>query len=312
MHDAMRVVARANSFHPVQEYLHGLIWDGETRLNGWLTKYLGAEMTPYTCGIGKMFLISMVARILTPGCQSDYMLILEGPQGKQKSSACRALAGEWFSDALPPDVNHKDASLHLLGKWLIEASEMHAMSKADSAALKAFITRRVERYRPPYGRLEVIEPRQCLFIGTTNKETYLRDETGGRQFWPVKCGTIDVEALRRDRDQLLGEAANAYRAGVPWWPDHEFEQTHIAVEQEDRFEVDMWEDTIAAYVRDKNNVTIGEVGRCALNIERARLGTAEQRRISSALERLQWKRGKRSGQDGRRSWVRRALPPPPA
>jgi len=284
-------------FHPVRDYLGALQWDGTRRLPTFLAAYFGAEPTPYTRAVGQMFLIAMTARIFKPGCQADYMLILEGPQGDLKSTACRILGGPYFSDHMPDLAEGKDVSQHIRDKWLIEVSEMHAMGRAEASQLKAFLTRQIEIYRPSYGRApNVSEPRQCVFIGTTNKAAYLRDETGGRRFWPVITGTIDVAALARDRDQLFAEATHQFRAGAPWWPDKQFEIEHIRPEQDDRFEADPWENPIEEFLNegDQTRVTISQIAG-ALGIETKKLGTADQRRIMATLDRLSWRRGKRTG-----------------
>lgn len=222
MHQAAELVAVKHSFHPVRNYLNALAWDGTPRLDTWLSYYLGVERLnakapiggDYVDAIGRMFLISAVARIFEPGCQCDYALVLEGEQGNLKSSACTVLGGPWFSDHLPDlHANEKDVSQHLNGKWIIEIPELSALLKADAAAIKSFISRRVERYRRSYGRRDMFEPRQCIFIGTTNEATYLRDPTGGRRFWPVKVLSVDLAALRHDRDQLWVEAVHRYRQG---------------------------------------------------------------------------------------------------
>ena len=306
-HQAIDVRAYDCRFHPVRDYLNGLHWDGTPRLKQFFSCYFGAEDTPYPKQIGAMFLISMVARIFNPGCKADHLPVIEGLQGTLKSTACRILGGDWYSDNLPDIGAGKDVSQHLRGKWLIEVSEMHAMSRAESALLKSFITRDTERYRPSYGRREVVEPRQCVFIGTTNKATYLRDETGGRRFWPIKTGTIDVDALRTDRDQLFAEAVVEYRAGTQWWPDRKFETEHIQSEQAERYEADAWEEKIGEYLKNKSKVTIGEVAQEALFFQTPRLGTAEQRRIAAAMERLGWQRERQDGKtdwQGKRWWVK--------
>jgi predicted P-loop ATPase len=303
-HQAIDLVAREHAFHPVRAYLDGLTWDGTRRIHMWLSYYLGAEPSAYTTEIGRLFLIAMVARIMKPGVKADYMIVLEGEQGAGKSTACRILAGEWFSDSLPA-LHNGDAvriSMHLRGKWLIEIAELSSVGKAETGALKAFLTQPEERYTPKYGRNEVIEPRQCLFIGTTNQSEYLRDETGGRRFWPVKTGRIDTEALEHDRDQLFAEAMEAFRAGDKWWPDSDFERKHIAPEQEARFVADAWEEPISQYLlKYPYYITVFKVAQEALFLPEGRIGTADQRRITAIFERLGWKLGKRTA--AARYWV---------
>lgn len=154
------------------------------------------------------------------------------------------------------------------------------------------MTRTTERYRPPYGRNEVIEPRQCVFIGTTNKNTYLRDETGGRRFWPVRAGKINLEALTADRDQLFAEAVHLFRNGEHWWPDRKFEAKYIAGEQAARYEGDAWEEIILPHLESRNRVSVSEVAKDMLGMKAERIGTADQRRIANILEGLGWQRGR--------------------
>jgi predicted P-loop ATPase len=299
--DAIGARAVENSYHPVRDYLDRLAWDGQKHAAVWLHTRLGADHTDYTSAIGSMFLVSMAARVYEPGCKSDHMLVLEGSQGSLKSSACAVLGGPWFSDALPDVAGGKDVSQHLRGKWLIEVSEMHAMGRAETTLLKSFITRQIERYRPSYGRFEVEEPRQCVFVGTTNREAYLKDESGGRRFWPVKCGVIDIDGLTEDRDQLFAEAVHLYRLGEPWWPDRAFEQQHIRQQQEERYEADAWEDLIKDYVATQAKVTIGQIAQHALFFDKSKIGTADQRRIAAILELLGWHRLPKDWQ-GKRFW----------
>ena len=304
VHQAVDLRARELSFHPVRDFLDELEWDGHPRLNDWLETYCGVTSSPYAQAIGRMFVTGMCARVFEPGCKMDYMPVLEGPQGCGKSTVCRILGGDYCSDALPDITSGKDVSQHLRGKWVVELAELSALGKAEAAALKAFLSRQVERYRPPYGRLEVMQPRQCCFIGTTNKTAYLRDETGGRRFWPVKVGKIELDALARDRDQLFAEAMRLYRGGIQWWPDGQFEREHILKEQEFRFEADVWEESIRDFLETQEAVLVGGVARGALGLPTGRIGRSDENRIVAILERLGWERQRKDSR-GNSPWRRR-------
>jgi predicted P-loop ATPase len=303
IHAAIDLRAAECAYHPVRDYLTSLRWDGTPRLDTWLAAYLGVDNTPYAAGIGRMFMVAMVARIVHPGCKADYMLVLEGPQGARKSTACAILGGNWFSDSLPDIRSGKDVPQHIRDKWLIEVPELSALEKSEANALKAFLTRQVEQYRPSYGRREVVEPRQCMFIGTTNKTAYLRDETGGRRFWPVKVGDIDTDALKRDRDQLFAEAVHLFQAGAAWWPDGAFEAEHIRPQQDARREPDAWESAIVDWVSVQDRVLLQDVACGALALDLKSIGTSVHHRITAILREQGWERGPR-GTGGKRWWTR--------
>jgi predicted P-loop ATPase len=291
---AVELRARDRRYHPIRERLQTIEWDGEPRKATWLKVYMGASgPEEYLTAIGSMFLVAMVARIMDPGCKCDYMLVLEGEQGARKSEACRILAGDaYFSDDLG-DIGNKDAKQHLRGKWIVEESELANFSRATTETLKAFLSRTHEKYRPPYAKAQVDEPRQCVIVGTTNKGDWNKDDTGARRFWPVKVvGRIDIEALKRDRDQLLAEAVHAYRMGEQWWPDPDFELQFIKPEQEARRSIDAWEPVIADWLatRQGEKVAVLEVAFGALFMERARCGTADQGRIKACMTLVGWKK----------------------
>lgn len=292
--DAVQLRAEQDRFHPVRNYLDSLEWDGEKRIYGWLGTYLGVEGCAYSDKIGEMFLISLVARIYVPGCKSDHMLILEGPQGSLKSSVCRALGGDWFSDNLPDlsGGDHVRLSMHIRGKWLIEIAELSSFSNAETKRLKAFLTQQEENYTPKYGRNEVFERRQCGFVGTTNETAYLKDDTGGRRFWPVKIGRILLEKLIEDRDQLFAEAVHMFRAGADHYPTKEFEAQHITPEQAARYEEDPWQQEVDTWIRRESvtSATVNEVLRGAIGMNAEKFGTRETRRVSAILQRMGWVR----------------------
>lgn len=284
---AVHAVARRNSFDPLQDYLKSLTWDGTPRISEWLATYCGAESTDYTREAGRRWLISAIARAFKPGCKADHMLVLEGEQGARKSSALAALAGpEWFSDALPP-MNTKDASSYLRGRWIVEVAELEAMRR-EMDAVKAFISRQVESYRPAYGREEVDEPRRCIFAGTTNKDAWLRDETGGRRFWPVRVGTIDLDAIKRDRGQLWAEAVAAYRTGEDWWMQGDVE-AEARKQQGARMADDPWTEDVAAATEGRTEISIREVlGN--IGIMPSELKREHSDRVAGLLKRQGWQR----------------------
>jgi predicted P-loop ATPase len=304
VHQAVDARAQECRVHPVRDWLESLTWDGVPRVSAWLTTYLGATAITYSERVGMMALIAMVARVMDPGCKVDHMLVLEGPQGVGKSTVCKILGGAYFSDTMPPVNGNKDAYIHLAGKWIIETPELYALENADGEKLKAFLSGTTDRFRPPYGRKEVKQPRQCVFIGTTNQNTYLKDPTGGRRFWPVRVGKIDMTALQADRDQLFAEAVMLYQAGASWHPDPAFEKQYIVPEQEDRFETDPWEPTIKEYLAtaQPEKVYLSMLFE-TLHIEPSARVRTKQNRLTAILCRLGWQRHQKKDSKGNVWWA---------
>jgi predicted P-loop ATPase len=253
-------VAEKNSFDRLREYLDGLEWDGTSRVATWMTDLLGVEAGRYSEIIGKRFLISAVARGMQPGVKVDTMPIIEGPQGLQKSTALRVLFGaEFFTDELS-DIGSKDALMELQGVWGMEVAEMHRFNASETNAVKKFLSRQTDRYRPPYGRTVIEVPRRVVIAGTINPEgnPYLKDPTGARRFWPVAATRIDIDGLARARDQLWAEAKSLWLAGTPHWVQAD-EIVTVEGEQSRRTDVDVWSQKIARIVKGLDAVSLPDV-----------------------------------------------------
>ena len=286
----VQTVARDRSVNPLRDWLEGLVWDGVHRVDSWLHTYFGVDCSDlqtshYVSAVGRFWLISAAARALRPGCQVDHMLVLEGEQGLRKSTALSALAGaEYFSDnTLDPES--KDSQLQCLSSWIIEWGELDALRKSDVTALKAFITRKTEKFRRPYGHHIEEVKRYCVFAGSTNRSDYLKDETGNRRFWPVKCTAADVEGITRDRDQLWAEAVFLFKFGEKWWPASETLIAEMTAQQAERMDGDVWHAKTAEFVEGLDRVTIVQV-LTEIGVELGRMGQLEKNRVGKCLRAL--------------------------
>ena len=227
--DFVKLIAHQNEYHPVSDYLDALKWDGVDRVGG-LAQALG-QTDIFTHTILRKFLVSCVVRPLewnnyghNVNWKIDTVLILKGSQGKRKSSFFKALCtdDEWFSDSLPSiTAERKDASMHMLGKWIVEQAEFEGhVARSSVENMKAFITREREIFRKPYGRAEINMRRPSVLVGTTNSSSFLNDPTGDRRFWVLEIPEsthIDLRWVHQNRDQIWAQAVDMYRKGITWW-----------------------------------------------------------------------------------------------
>jgi putative DNA primase/helicase len=296
---ALAIAIDDNRFHPVRNYLDSQKWDGQPRLDKWLTFYLGVNaIENYTGLVGRCWMISAVARIYEPGCTAKYCLLLEGDQDLGKSTALEVLGGEWYTDDIA-ELGTKDSAMQAGNAWIVELSELDSVRKAHIAAVKAFISRKVDRFRKPFGRNIIDQDRQCVMAGSINPGTeYFVDDTGNVRFWPVFCVSIDIAALRRDRDQLWAEAVHRYKSGEKWWLEDEAAIEAAKEEQDARTHVDSWTSTVQKYLDERPSitaVTTSQILKLALFIDTKDHDKARQSRVGIIMRRhIKW-RGRKSG-----------------
>jgi putative DNA primase/helicase len=304
----VQMAARENKHHPIIERLRAVEWDGIERMETWMVDCLGAVDRPYVRMISRFFIMGMVARVIRPGCKFDYMVIFQGLQGLGKSTAFKALAAPYFMDT-PFRIGDKDSYLSLQGVWLVEFSELENMSRAESTAIKAFVSSTEDRFRPPYGHRMVKMPRRAVLCGTTNSDQFLKDSTGDRRMWPVQCTEPRPDLLEACRDQLFAEALHVLenKAGTDaarYYPTREEEKQYFHPEQDRWRMVDVWTDIIGDYltreytgnIDDPNEIppakrgffTAQELFAKALFIKAERMDNAKlmQVRVSNAMREL--------------------------
>jgi hypothetical protein len=288
----VRVETNVNTLHPVCSYLARLEWDGRPRLDEWLVTYAGAQNTELIQQFGRLTLIGAVRRVRQPGAKFDTMLVLEGPEGRNKSTLFETLASaEWFSDDAPLNAEPRETIERLRGKWIVEAADLAAVRRTDVERLKAFLARKTDEATMKYERENTKSPRSCIFVGTTNNSEYLQSKTGNRRFWPVKVGKIDIAALRRDRDQIWAEAEHYEDLGASTVLPEEL-WADAREEQERRREGDVWEEAIANWLetrlQTKPLVTSAEVAQQALGLLLRDLDGRAVARITDAMRLAGW------------------------
>jgi len=265
---AIEAICHDRSFHPVQRYFNGLKWDREERLKRWLTYYLGATSEPekYLAEIGMKWMVAAVARIYQPGCKFDHMLVLEGGTDIGKSAALRRLATfhgeEYFYDGMTfAKIGDKDTMQNIQGSMIIEFPELSSLQNREVEDVKQWITIQEDRGRKPYGREPVVYPRQFVLAGSTNNSEYLKDATGNKRFWPVRCGpALDLNALDADKEQLWAEAVYLYQHGYRWWISDDDELVNLTKEvQRKRMVSHPWEEAVLEYCIGRHTVTCNEI-----------------------------------------------------
>ena len=280
-----------------------LHWDGKTRLDNWLINYCGAKDDVYVQEAGRCWLLGAVSRAYSPGCKFDNCLILEGKQGIGKTTALEILSNGWVVQL--KTFNDEKAIENIQGKWIIEIEELDAFNRSETETIKSFISARKDTYRVKYNKHSEDRLRTCVFAGTTNKNNYLQDETGARRFWPVWCNQIDLEALAKDRDQILAEAVHRYKEGESVLMNKE--AAALALEnQSARYQGHSWDEIISEYCEDKEEVTRQEIYEKVLGINPQQWDRGKDTTIGKIMSHLGRQRKQRRINGSKQSYYIRA------
>lgn len=331
---ALYTVAAEDRRNEPREWLTSLKWDGTERLETWLQDVYGVtkDNRGYHAAVGRCWFVSMVARIMDPGCKVDTMPVLGGPEGTSKSSSLEIIGGKWYSTINVSADKMQDFLGALAGLLVAEIAELDAISnrKVEITRVKTLLSTREDRYRPPYGRTTQVFKRTTVLVGTTNEMGWHRDDNGGRRFWPIECEkAINLEWLKQHREQLWAEALVRYQRGEKWWDVPEDAQRERIQEH---YVGDPWGERIGLWLRrqdiyrgpegavkaiapdadrpDEDGhwgtvVTTSRVAQQVLQLPIERQGRVTQVRVAQAMKALGWKSEAIRCQDGQRirGWI---------
>ena len=273
--DAFRVVCGEREYHPVQERLNGIKWDGQPRVSQFFIKWMCAEDTAYNRECSRLFFAGGVNRAFSPGCKFDSVLVLIGDQGGGKSTVCRwlALDDDFFNSV--KTISGQRGYESISGKWILEVEELLAVianekqgQKVEESA-KAFLSTQSDFYRKPYDRRPLDNPRHCIFIGTTNRNEFLTDRTGNRRWYPIRCNQdasflyLHEDEIHTYIEQCWAEMVTAYKAGTEFarpTPKVELLQTITAQQEEAEIE-DPRKGLIEEFLAEKSKVCLLQIWR---------------------------------------------------
>lgn len=328
LEEAVLMVGRRRTYHPLRQRFEALrgTWDGTMRLPSWLQRccleggplHKEDPLRRYLARVGTWFMMAIVKRIMSPGCKFDYMLVLEGSQGRYKSTLASILSCGYFADT-GLVLGDKDSYQNLQGKAVYEWAELDALARADVRKVKSFISSTTDYFRASFDKRPRDYPRQVVFIGTTNESHYLSDPTGNRRFWPVRVTRqIDLDWVIANLDQMLAEALHRVEGNERMWPTPEEQAELFGPQQGDRMIESPLEAAIREYLYDEdqrvgvNGLNGALLERIALKDLLAAVGLPLEKQTSlvtkeasAVLGRLGWDRQTRmsSKEDVKRPWL---------
>lgn len=281
-------LASLDEYHPVEEWVTGLSWDGHDRLTGELPAAFGHEAGTIEATFLRKTLRAMVARAVIPGCKVDTVLVLRGPQAKFKSTALAALGGRWFCDQ-HLDIGNKDSTEICHRSWLIELGELGSIRGRDVEQVKAFVSKRDDVWHARYAKKSRVRKRRFVFVGTTNQAEFLSDDTGNRRWWPLVVEKdIDVMWLGQHREQLFAQAAREVNGGAQWYLEDAEEKASQEAAARDHMAVDPWEPAIIQWMADneekrREGVSVAEVLGDALKLSASQCDHYAAKRARAVL-----------------------------